>query len=216
MVSLSLETTRVIKRKQGMNVADQRKSEIADSIERIKDALWDGINLESLNKAKAIMLQLASRKDLFRWTDFPVPNDEEIYRTFLVHQEEGGAYSLYVNSSLPGQLSPPHDHGGSWAIVAAVEGEELHRVYKQTNSETSSNKSPITLAGEILVRPGNAISLLPDGIHSIHAESDAPLLHLHLYGMGFEYQGERSEYDLEAGEVKRFKLEDIGVVEDAR
>ena len=47
-------------------------------------------------------------------------------------------------------------------------------------------------------------------------KSDVPLLHLHLYAKGFEYQGERNEYNLETGEVKCFKLEEVGLIEDAR
>ena len=175
----------------------------------------NGVTVASMNKAKEELMNLAAKKNLFE-NDFLPPDQGEIYRTFLIYQDDNGEYSLYVNASLPGQESPPHDHGGSWAIVVAVKGEELHRVYKANPDLTEVQSQPIQLANEILVKPGSAISLLPEGIHSIHANSDEPLLHLHLYGKGFEFQGERNEYDLESGAVKRFKLDDISVIEDAR
>ncbi len=199
-----------------MKVENLRRKEIEYSISKIKNVMRDGINIENLNQAKTILLHLASKSDLFQWADFPLPSNGETYRTFLVYQEDAGGNSLYVNSSLPGQQSSPHDHGGAWVIVASVEGEELHRVYKPNFNDGESDMPRISLSGEILVKPGTAISLLPDGIHSIHAESNEPLLHLHLYSKGFEFQGEKNQYNLDTGGVKRFKLEDVGIIEDAR
>jgi len=199
-----------------MQRKQQRNHEISKAIIEIKQVLKEEVSVQTLEQAKAIMLSLALRRDLFQWADFPLPNEKEVFRTFLVHQEEDGAYALYVNSSLPGQFSPPHDHGGSWAIVVAVEGEELHKVYRRNERKIQKLSSPISQVGEILVEPGNGISILPEGIHSIQMKSDVPLLHLHLYAKGFEYQGERNEYNLETGEVKCFKLEEVGLIEDAR
>lgn len=199
-----------------MNIYLQRKQQIASSINKIRHIFRASIDIHSLEKAKQVMLSLSSRNDLFNWAEFPPPEGDDIFRTFLVHQDEDGGYALYVNSSLPGQQSPPHDHGGSWAIVAAVEGEELHRVYLRNPDINDSDTPLVSQVGEILVKPGQAISMLPEGIHSIEMLTDEPLLHLHLYARGFEFQGERNEYDLANNEVKRFKLEEVGVIEDVR
>lgn len=197
-----------------MNAKTARKEVIDKAITEIKESISDGVTIESLNAAKSILMALAERKDLFPRCDFPVPGKEQIYRTFLVHEENDGSFALYVNSSLPGQTSRPHDHGGSWAIIAAVEGEEIHRVY--TTDDSSSAPCNIRQVGEIVVKPGTAISLMPEGIHAIDAESEEPLLHLHLYGMSFQHHTNRKEYDLVANEVKNFVLDDIGLIEDAR
>lgn len=84
------------------------------------------------------------------------------------------------------------------------------------DDDSTPGHADLKLKGELDVRPGMAVSMLPDGIHSIHALSDQPLLHLHLYGWGFPQQGEREEFDLETGKVYRFHLEDMGFIEDAR
>ena len=58
--------------------------------------------------------------------------------------------------------------------------------------------------------------MLGDGIHSISAQGEKPLLHLHFYERSFENQGERAEYDLEKGIAERFMMEDLDYIEDAR
>lgn len=195
-----------------MDVKIERDRAIRDCISEIKKALRMGVTIPALEAAKAQLMALCGRRELFPRSDFPVPDEEEIERTSLIYQDDDGSYALYVNSSRPGQSSRPHDHGGSWALVAAVEGEETHRLYVHDGSDIGGLRQ----ATELTVRPGTAVSLMPDGIHAIEAESNEPLLHLHLYGQGFAHQGERREFDPETGQVHRFRLEDLGFIEDAR
>ena len=70
--------------------------------------------------------------------------------------------------------------------------------------------------GEIIVGPGQAVTMQPDGIHEVHALDGQPLLHLHLYAKNFALQGERWKYDLERGEAQRFHLDELGSIIDAR
>jgi len=186
-----------------------RNMAVTATIAEIKQHFEAGVTIPLIERAKQSLMDLAAQRELFPREDFPLPSDDAMERIFLIHEDADGGYALYVNSGLPGQTTRPHDHGGSWAIVVAVDGEELHRLYVPDGDL-------VRQSGEITVAPGTGVSLLPDGVHSIHAVSDQPLLHLHLYGMGFPHQGERVEYDLEAGEAVRFKLEDAFEVEDAR
>lgn len=199
-----------------MQIQVMRNEAIGKAISDIKQLLSKEVSVETLNAAKIVLLALAERKELFPRSDFPIPSEEQVYRTFLVHEDSDGTYALYVNSSLPEQSSRPHDHSGSWAIIVAVEGEETHQVYKTPDNPRSSGEYNIKLAGKIVVKPGTAISLMPEGIHSIHAESEEPLLHLHLYGLAFQRQNNRKEYDLAENTVREFVLEDLGFIEDAR
>lgn len=195
-----------------MTVKAERDVAIRDCIARIKSAFLAGVTVPALEEAKAHLMALCERRALFPRSDFPVPDEVEIERTSLIYQDDDGSYALYVNSSRPGQSSRPHDHGGSWALVAAVEGEETHRLYTHDGADIGG----LQQAAELTVRPGTAVSLMPDGIHAIEAESIEPLLHLHLYGQSFPNQGERREFDPETGKVHRFHLEDLGFIEDAR
>ena len=161
-------------------------------------------------------MSLCARTELFPRSDFPLPEGNETERTFLIHEDENGEFALYVNSGLPGQTYRPHNHGGSWAIVAAVSGMEKHKLYRKIQESSDSAGPPIEQVGEIDVQPGTAVSMLPEGIHSIHALGQDPLLHLHLYGRRFSDQSERAEYDLETNTVDRFVLEASFDIEDAR
>ncbi|MEM7254141.1 MAG: cysteine dioxygenase family protein [Pseudomonadota bacterium] len=193
-----------------MTIKHQRTEHVAQSIEAIKAILRPGVTLERLHSAKAVLMALCARKTLFPRAEFPVPTPEEIDRTFLIYQEPNGGYALYVNSALTGQRSAPHDHGGSWAIVAAIEGEEIHHLYEARPEDRLRELDPV------VVKPGTAVALMPQGIHAIQAVAEEPLLHLHLYGAAFEHQTERRVFDLESGTVRRFVLDDVGFVEDAR
>ena len=200
-----------------MSIKAERLAVIKATIASIKPVLDKEMTVESIEQAKHQLMQLAKQKHLFPRTEFPVPDAEQIERTILIYEEDDGSYALYVNTSRPGQTSPPHDHGGSWAIVVAVEGEETHRVYKAPGiTKMPSDNDVVEQIGQIIVKPGTAISLLPDGIHSIHAESTQPLLHLHLYGLGFPFQGQRCEYDLVNNQVNQFVMQDLSFIEDGR
>ena len=199
-----------------MNTKQARFKAIETTVSEVKAHLSGGVTQKGLGRAKKALMTLAGHKSLFPRSDFPVPDSEQIDRTFLAYEENDGSYALYVNSSLPGQSSHPHDHGGTWAIVAAVSGKETHRVYEVADRDAPESITNIRQVDEVVVQPETAIALMPDGIHSIHATSDEPLLHLHLYGKSYAHQGERKVYDLTKNVVRRFVLEDVGFVEDAR
>ena len=193
-----------------MSTKHKRALEIKATVQRVDNILCNGVNVNSINLAKQELMNLCSKGHLFPRSDFPVPDQEQVERFFLVHEEDNGDYALYVNSALPSQAYRPHDHGGTWAIIAAIEGEEKHGLYREVTPDT------VELVNEIVVRPGTAVSMLGDGIHSIAAQGDKPLLHLHFYGRSLEIQGKRTEYDLERGISERLVLEDLDYIEDAR
>ncbi|MEM7226616.1 MAG: cysteine dioxygenase [Pseudomonadota bacterium] len=193
-----------------MSVKQKRDIAVRETVEQIKELFRDGVSVPLLNEAKSLLVALCAKKELFPRDDFPLPDGEPVYRTFLIHQDEDGGNALYVNSSLPGQTSCPHDHGGSWAIIAAVAGEEAHRFY------VADDDGALHQVGERVVKPGTAVSMMPDGIHAIEMTKEEPLLHLHLYGLGFHLQKDRRQFDLETGTVSRFAIEYVGLIEDAR
>lgn len=201
-----------------MPVKAERDQAIRQTINQIRPALAEGISVETLEIAKTRLMLLCARADLFPRSDFPLPAGDASERTFLVHEDEDGRFALYVNSGTKGQTYRPHDHGGAWAIVAAISGEERHRLYVREAHEDGDveGTARLSLRAEIDVRPGAAVSMLPEGIHSIHALGEEPLLHLHLYGKRFSDQGTRTEYDPDTGQMHSFKLEDTFFIEDAR
>jgi len=193
-----------------MNIKQHRHSAVESMVAKVKMQLDDGVNVQSLNLAKDELLKLCSQRHLFPRPDFPVPDKNQIECFYLVYEDGNGEYALYINSALPCQTYRPHNHGGSWAIIAAVEGEEKHGLYRALNDDS------VELLNEIVVKPGSAVSMLGDGIHSISAQGNAPLLHLHFYGKSFPKQGKRIEYDLDKGIAERFFLDDLDYIVDLR
>ncbi|NNF76776.1 MAG: cysteine dioxygenase family protein [Rhizobiales bacterium] len=199
-----------------MSAKQARTAAIAETLEKIRSEMAQGASDEALSKARAHLMALAGRAELFPRTDFPLPEEGKNERTFLIQEDEDGSYALYVNSGLKGQTTRPHDHGASWAIVVAVEGDERHRVYRRVDNGTVEGKGEVEVIDEIDVSPGHGICLPESGIHSIHALGEAPLLHLHLYGKSFANQSTRTEYDLENGTTHAYKLRRLDFIEDAR
>ncbi len=193
----------------------ERNSAVSAAMNGIRAAMDDGPSLENLEKGRALLIELAGRRDLFTFEDFPLPEDDAMECSYLVHECDDGSYSLYVNSGAPHQYYAPHDHGDAWAIIAGVEGRERHQLYLRKSADNPRD-SDLIRKGEVIVAPGGAVTMQPDGIHEVNAMDGRPLLHLHLYAKNFVLQGERWKYDLEKGEAEQFHLDELGSITDAR
>lgn len=193
----------------------ERKRAIHEAMEGIRAVMNSGSSIESLQHGKAKLITLAARRDLFTFEDFPVPEDDAMECSYLIHEDEDGGYSLYVNSGAPHQYYAPHDHGDAWAIVAGVHGRERHQLYLKRSADDEGD-GPLVKKGEVIVAAGEAVTMQPDAIHEVNAMDGEPLLHLHLYAKNFVLQGERWKYDLERGVAERFHLDELGSITDSR
>jgi predicted metal-dependent enzyme (double-stranded beta helix superfamily) len=124
-------------------------------------------------------------------------------RRYLLQQDPDGRFAMYMNALNPGNDTRPHDHT-TWAVVAAIEGQELNRVYRRTDDGSRAGHATLVLDHAVVVEPGRAIALLPDDIHSIHTTGDVPTRHLHMYGLALEMLDERQGFDLESGTVQPY------------
>ncbi len=116
---------------------------------------------------------------------------------------DAGEISLYVASMLPGKTTIPHNHG-TWAVIVAVSGEELNRVYRVTEDPARAGYARLDVEREIVVCPGNALTLMPEDVHSIHVVGPEPALHIHMYGRPIEECFDRLGYEPETGRVVRY------------
>ncbi|MFT4433991.1 cysteine dioxygenase [Caballeronia sp. 15715] len=146
----------------------------------------------------------ANHAELFTTADFPPPQagSGDTSTRYRLNPGEDG-FALYLNSLLPGKTTIPHNHD-TWAVIAALEGEELNRVYQRTDDGTDSERATLDIEREVVVRPGTPIAFLPEDIHSIHVTGAAPTLHFHLYGRPLETLSGRLGYELETGRVVRY------------
>ena len=121
----------------------------------------------------------------------------------------------------PGEYQPPEgalfvaEAGGEIVGVAGLRPApggyaEMKRLY------LTDGAGGLTSKGELVVAPGEAVTMQPDGIHEVRALDGQPLLHLHLYAKTFARQGERWKYDPARGTAERFTLDELGSIRDAR
>lgn len=186
-------------------LAERRAEAIEATIERIRGVERRlGVTRAALAEIEREMLALARSQELFPSEDFPPPPPgEKSSRRYLLRQDPDGRFAMYMNALNPGNETRPHNHT-TWAVVAAVEGQELNRVYRRTDDGSVPGRAHLELDHEIMVEPGRGIALLPDDIHAIHTTGDQPTRHLHMYGLALELLDGRLGFDLNADTVQAY------------
>jgi predicted metal-dependent enzyme (double-stranded beta helix superfamily) len=187
------------------DIAGQREVAVAATIERIRVIEQHlGVTRAGLAAIEVEMLALAEQQHLFPSSEFPPPPPgEKANRRYLLQQDPDGRFAMYMNALNPGNDTRPRDHT-TWVVVAAIEGQELNRVYRRTDDGSRAGHATLVLDHEVIVEPGCAIALLPDDIHSIHTTGGGPTRHLHMYGLALEMLDERQGFDLESGTVQPY------------
>ncbi len=89
----------------------ERNRVVEAAIADIRDAMATGPTLDNLQRGRERLIALASRRDLFTFEQFPLPQDDAMECSYLIHEDADGGYALYVNSGAPHQYYAPHDHG---------------------------------------------------------------------------------------------------------
>ena len=189
-----------------MSLAQQREHAIQQTLVAIRAiAAQDGITRTSLARIADRLQELAAQEALFPFDAFPPPpaNDADASSRYLLHEDSDKTFALYLNSINPGKTTPPHNHT-TWAVIVALEGEELNRVYTRTDDGSDPERATLNLAQEVVVQPGTPIAFLDDDIHSIHVLGNKPTRHFHLYGRALETLTGRVGYDLATGRVLNY------------
>ncbi|WP_439893395.1 cysteine dioxygenase (plasmid) [Ralstonia sp. 25C] len=189
-----------------MSLAQQREHAIQQTLVAIRAiAAQDGITRASLSRIADRLHELAAQEALFPLDAFPPPaaGDADASSRYLLHAEPDQTFALYLNAINPGKTTPPHNHT-TWAVIVALEGEELNRVYTRTDDGRDPERATLALSHEVVVQPGTPIAFLDDDIHSIHVVGNTPTRHFHLYGRALETLTGRVGYDLATGRVLNY------------
>lgn len=159
-----------------------------------------------LDRIKERLMDIAARKELWAENDFPAPSIEEKQNRFFIADDADTGLTLYLNVMQPGKVIPPHNHT-VYACIAAVEGAEQNTVYERVDDRSVPGKAELRLREEVDLRPGNALAMMADDIHSVVIDGTEVIRHLHFYGQPLESLDRRISYDIEAGTCK---VMDIG------
>ena len=185
---------------------EQRRNEAVQTLladaRRIVDE--DGLTRAALSRLSERLAALAAHADLFDAAAFPPPqaqSGDTSVRYRLNPGEDG--FALYLNSLLPGKTTIPHNHD-TWAVIVAVAGDELNRLYRRIDDGADPDRAQLEVDREVVVRPGTPISFMPNDIHSIHVHGATPTLHFHLYGRPLETLTGRLGFEPDTGRVVRY------------
>ncbi len=186
-------------------IAPDRTAAVSATMDRVKQIeRSQGVTRPALDAIKAELLQLANHEHLFPAAEFPPPPaGEKGNKRYLLQEDPDGRFAIYMLALNPGNSTKPHNHT-TWAVVTAVEGEELNKVYRRVDDGTQAGTATLEQVREVLVEPGTGIALMPEDIHSIHTNGTAPTRHLHCYGLALERLDERQGFDLEQGTVQPY------------
>ena len=188
-----------------MNATDAntaRAAAVAAAVGRIRDIeAAQGVTRPALEAIREELMLLARQEHLFPTSEFPPPpGGDKGANRYLLHEDPGNRFALYLNALNPGNETRPHDHT-TWAVVVAVEGQELNRLYERLDDGADPERCSIRLREEVMVEPSRGICLMPDDIHSIHTKGTVPTRHLHMYGLALERLEDRKAFDVESGRV---------------
>jgi predicted metal-dependent enzyme (double-stranded beta helix superfamily) len=187
------------------DVAAARAAAVASTVDRIRAIEGaHGVTRPALESIREELLKLAAQEHLFPSANFPPPpNGEKGSNRYLLQEDPGNRFALYMNALNPGNETKPHDHT-TWAVVVAVDGQELNKVYERTDDGSDPAKCEMRVREEIMVEPGRGICLMPEDIHSIHTTGTRPTRHLHMYGLALEKLDDRKAYDPATGAVTAY------------
>ncbi len=185
-----------------MDVKAARTAAVAAAVGRVREIESRmGVTREALEAIKAELMALGAQDHLFPSTEFPPPpNGEKGSNRYLLREEDNNRFALYLNALNPGNETKPHDHT-TWAVVVAVDGQELNKVYDRLDDGSDPERCEMRVREEIMVEPGRGICLMPEDIHSIHTTGTRPTRHLHMYGLALEKLDRRRAFDDKTGEV---------------
>ena len=183
------------------SVAQLRKQAVALTVARIRAVEARlGVTREALEEIKVLMLELAGRQELFPRADFPLPGGKSVI--YRLAEDPDHRFAMYMSCGAPGKRTPPHNHT-TWAVIAGVYGDEENFFYERTDSGSAPGKGTLRLIREHVVRPGSAVTLMPEDIHHIQT-GPTPNLHLHMYGLSLEHLSNRVQFDIAEGTYKVF------------
>ena len=185
----------------------ERRAEVDAAVAEVREIEQrEGVTRASLERIKQRLLRLAARQDLFSEKDFPPPAPGGKLKSCLyrVAEDADHRFALYVNASLGGHNTPPHNHT-TWAVIVGVSGEELNRFYDRDGGGVREK-------GQAVVKQGTGVCFLPEDLHSIHIQ--APLVNFHMYGLGLDQLHSREYYKAEEAAWKVFPAH--GDIREAR
>jgi 3-mercaptopropionate dioxygenase len=110
-------------------------------------------------------------------TGAQLEGDPAGYKTYPVHVEPDGSFSIAVMVWQPGQLTPIHDHV-SWCVTGVLQGIEYEEIFA-----LSAGGGSLATVTKRENAPGTVAGFAPPGdIHRVRNSGDGIAVSMHVYG----------------------------------
>ncbi|MBH1963309.1 MAG: cysteine dioxygenase family protein [Comamonadaceae bacterium] len=186
------------------NAVERRRGAVRALMDEVQGAIAvEGLNRRALSRIESALDAVAGTPGLFDEADYPASTDPGGIALYQIHVEPDDGLALYLNVLQPGKSSKPHNHT-TWAVIAALKGQETNRVYARKDDGSVAGRAELEVVRSVVVQPGTTVSFMPDDIHSIHGQGNDVIRHLHLYGRPLERLDGRLGFDLDAGTVVNY------------
>jgi 3-mercaptopropionate dioxygenase len=119
--------------------------------------------------------------------------DPEGYRSYVLHTEPDGAFSIVALVWRPGQMTPIHDHV-TWCVFGVVQGVEHEELFRLDEANGC-----LVGAGSRTNEAGDVSGFAPPGdIHRVRNVGESTAMSIHVYGTDVSRVGSsvRRYYDL--------------------
>lgn len=166
--------------------SNTRGDAIAVAMQKIRACMREHSEQEALEEVRNVLVQLASNTEL--WAQLKMePRAHDRWETLSVDGD--GQYQLALWMTSRTVSTVPHDHGGSWAVVAGIKGEEKSIMY--------GVHPGLHVLGEVSVGSGVGHIMHGDDVHSVvmKGTEENPVIQLHLYGQCLDSLKNRRVYN---------------------
>ena len=162
---------------------------VRDLVADLRDMKARGASeAEMLREAPDLVKRLVLMKHNWLRSNMYEPNRAagEGFASYRIHEEPDHSLALFVVTWPPTAETQPHDHG-TWAVVAGLEGREIHHRWKAIGATADAER-----VGDDRIETGTVVTLASDAIHSFENDSGAVSVTLQLYGMNIDYTAHRN------------------------
>ena len=121
-----------------------------------------------------------------------------------LHEEPDHSLAIFVVTWMPGDETPPHDHG-TWAVIAGLDGHETNHWWKRFDDGSKPGYADVRRTGAERIDAAGIVAMAGDAIHSLHNDSGAVSTTLHIYGLNVDYT-DRHKYDPARHTIAPYKL----------
>ena len=155
-----------------------------DLVADLRDLKARGVpEAEMLEEVSAMVKRLLLMKHNWLRSSMQQPSgDPQLPSIYKLHEEPDHSLTVNVVTWMPGRETRPHNHL-TWAVVGGLGGWETQHLWKRAEGDPER----VTKVATERIDTKTIVTLDSQAIHSVHNDSGALSVTLHVYGRNPEF-----------------------------